>query len=87
VDPVCSCSKGRPLGLKKGGTWGKLTEEAESAVVRLQFRHGGALRRWNPDRRQGGRGRWVPAAREEEEKVKGSGGDAVSPFQSGMEGI
>jgi hypothetical protein len=34
-----------------------------------------------------GGGRWVPAAREEEEKVKGSGGDAVSPFQSGMAGI
>jgi hypothetical protein len=45
------------------------------------------LWRRNPDRRQGGRGRGLPTAREEEEKGKGSDGDTVAPFQSGMIGI
>jgi hypothetical protein len=76
-----------PLGSKKGGARGELTGEAELSVARLQFRCKDVLRRWNPDRRQGGRGRGVPMAHEEEENGTGSGGDAAAPFQSGAAGI
>jgi hypothetical protein len=76
-----------PLEFKKGGVRGELTGGAESVATRLQFRCGSALQWWNSDRRQGGRGRGVPAAWEEEEKGNGSSGDAAAPFQSGTMGI
>jgi hypothetical protein len=76
-----------PLGLKKGGTRGELTGEAELAAAWLQFRCGGALQWRNLDRRQAGKGRGVSMAREEEEKGKGNSGDAAAPFQSGAVGI
>jgi hypothetical protein len=59
-----------------------------SSPERLSWwRRGGMLLWWNLDRKQGGRGRGVPAVCEEEEKGKGSSGDTMSPFQSGAAGI